>query len=128
MKFTRSFTVFLIVAAPLLATQTAFAHAKLLKSSPSANETVTTAPTEVILHFSEDLEISMSHVVVKDLTTQDIISDEAVTQESGEKSSMKVALKKRPKSKTTYEVSWKAVAKDAHKMPGHFTFTYSPKD
>lgn len=128
MKNTRSLRIFLMAAVPLLTTQTASAHAKLLKSSPTANEIVTNAPTEVVLHFSEDLEISMSQVVVQDVTSQHVVSDEAITQESGDKASMKIALKQLPKLKATYEVSWKAVAKDAHKMPGHFKFTYSPKD
>ena len=113
----------------LLGTESAFAHAKLLKSQPSANQVVTQAPSEVVLHFSEELEIPMCKVEVKNVATGEVVSDGAITManDGKDESSMRIALKSLAKSKAVYDVSWKAVAKDAHKMPGHMQFIFDPK-
>jgi methionine-rich copper-binding protein CopC len=114
----------LILVAPL----SVLAHAKLKTSTPAANSVVQSAPKEVALHFSEELEIAMSKLEVKNLTTGEIVSEGALENAGDDKASLKVGLKSLKKQKSEFEVSWKAVAKDTHKMPGHFKFTFDPKN
>jgi len=128
MKMTANLLHFIASVFCLMTSQTAFAHAKLLKSSPAVNETVHVAPVEVTLHFSEDLELSMSKIEVKNSTTGQVVSDGAASQITGDAASMRVALKPLKKQKAIYDVVWKAVARDAHKMPGHMSFTFDPKN
>ncbi len=44
----------------------AFAHAKLIKSAPGANERLSVLPTTIRLWFSEAPELVMTHIVVTD--------------------------------------------------------------
>ncbi len=128
MKSAQNLALVVVASASLLTAHTAFAHAKLLKSSPSANEVVHAAPSEVSLHFSEELEVAMSKLEVKNSKTGEVVSQGAVSQNPDDKASLKIALKPLKKPKAVYEVTWKAVAKDAHKMPGHMSFTFDPKN
>jgi methionine-rich copper-binding protein CopC len=100
----------------------AFAHAHLTSSNPAKNAVLHSAPKEIVLHFSEALELSMCKLQVKDLANGDVVSD-GTPVEAGDKSSMKIQLKSLKSAKSTYEVSWKAVAQDAHSMPGKFQFS-----
>jgi hypothetical protein len=44
----------------------AYAHAHLDRASPAAGATLTVAPTEVTLHFTQRLEPKFSTIVVRD--------------------------------------------------------------
>jgi methionine-rich copper-binding protein CopC len=129
MKFSIFNTSFLLLAVLCLVSPSrAFAHAKLLKSSPEANSVVNKAPTETELHFSEDLEVVMCKLEVKNIKSGEVVSQDLPMNAAGDAASLKISLKPLKKEKADYEVSWKAVAKDAHKMPGHFKFTFDPKN
>jgi methionine-rich copper-binding protein CopC len=129
MKFYFFKTSFLLLTALCFVSPSrAFAHAKLLKSTPAPNAVLKDAPADVELHFSEDLEVVMCKVEVKNVKTGEVVSQEMPMDLAGDPASLKISLKPLKKEKADYEVSWKAVAKDAHKMPGHFKFTYDPKN
>jgi methionine-rich copper-binding protein CopC len=117
----------LLVALCLVSPSRAFAHAKLLKSSPGANAIVNKAPAEIELHFSEDLEVVMCRLEVKNIKSGEVVSQDMPMNVAGDAASLKISLKPLKKEKADYEVSWKAVARDAHKMLGHFKFTFDPK-
>jgi methionine-rich copper-binding protein CopC len=117
---------FLNVAVILLAMNgpRAFAHAHLHKAVPAKNEVVHQAPQRVSLSFSEALEPAMCKVEVKDLGTGEVISDGKL--KAVEATTLEVALKPLKASKGVYEVSWKVVSKDTHKMSGLYKFTVDP--
>lgn len=116
-----------IVASLLLGLPSmAFAHAHLVKSSPAKDSTVYSAPNEVVLSFSEDLELAMCKVQVKDLKNGEVVSQGKLENQDGKRNSLKVALEPLKNEKAKYEVSWKAVSIDSHRMPGNFTFSYEP--
>ena len=105
----------------------ALAHAHLLTSSPAKDGLVRIAPKEVILHLSEELETSMCKLEVKKLPNGEIVSQGDIQNDGEDKRTLKVALKPLPNEKSEYEVSWKAVSKDSHRMPGEYKFTFDPK-
>lgn len=105
----------------------AFAHAHLVKSSPAKDSVVHSVPSDVVLNFSEDLELAMCKVQVKDLKTGKVVSQGKLENADGKKNSLKVELEPLKNEKAKYEVSWKAVSTDSHRMPGRFTFSYEPQ-
>lgn len=111
-----------------MTSESVLAHAKLINSVPAANETIRIAPKEVVLHFMEKLEISMSKLEVKNSQTGEIVSEGSTTQLANDKASLRVALKPLGNQNSSYDVSWKAASMNTHKMPGHFTFTYDPQE
>lgn len=123
LSLTYVFTVLALGLAPMAA----FAHAHLISSSPARESIIQTAPNEVNLQFSEELEPAMCKVEVKNLKTGEIVSQGRPTMAGDDKSSLKISLKPLKNEKAEYEVSWKAVAKDSHRMPGKYKFTFDPK-
>jgi methionine-rich copper-binding protein CopC len=117
------FTALALAIAPVAA----FAHAHLTSSSPAKGAIVHTAPNEVTLHFSEELEIAMCKVTVKDLKTGETVSEGAPKIDGSDKSSIKIALKPLKNENADYEVSWSAVSVDSHRMPGKYKFTFESK-
>jgi methionine-rich copper-binding protein CopC len=113
----------LLLAVPSLA----FAHARLVKSSPAKDSVIHSAPSDVVLNFSEDLELAMCKAQVKDLKTGKVVSQGKLENSDGKKNSLKVELEPLKNEKAKYEVSWKAVSTDSHRMPGKFTFSYEPR-
>jgi len=120
------FQRFLFLVSLFLIPQVVFAHAHLKKSDPKANSVVNKVPQKIVLSFSEPLENAMSKVEVKDSAGKAVASG-PVTASTDDPRSVEVALKEMKESKDTYEVSWKAVSKDTHKMAGSFKFTVEPK-
>ncbi len=98
----------------------AFAHAFLEHAAPAAGATLATAPKQVALAFSEQLEPTFSGVTVADSANQDVEAGHAVV--AGE--SMSVALK--PLAPGTYRVTWHAVSVDTHRTEGAYSFTVKP--
>ena len=100
------------------------AHAHVQKSVPEKNSTIKASPEAVSIYFSEDLEASMSKVVVKNLTTGEVVSEK--TEAGTEKSTLLTHLKYTKNEKAKFEVTWKAVSKDSHTMKGSYNFTVDP--
>jgi methionine-rich copper-binding protein CopC len=100
----------------LLATEGAFAHAHLDRAEPRVESTVTPAPREVSLSFTEGLEPAFSTVEVRD--AEGARMDEGEAQISGR--TMRVGLKPLPPG--TYKVYWRALSVDTHKTEGTFSF------
>ncbi|MDI3471608.1 MAG: hypothetical protein OJF62_003671 [Pseudolabrys sp.] len=97
------------------------AHAHLIKSEPGVDATVS-APHELVLHFSEQLEGAFSGATVKNAKGA-TISGKA-TVDAGDKKIMRVPLK--PDGGGTYKVNWHALSVDTHKTQGSFSFTVKP--
>lgn len=106
----------------------ASAHPHLLDSTPANHSVARTQPSTVVLHFSEVLELTMCKLEVKNLKSGEIVSKSEIANESDDKKSLKAVLKSLGSEKAEFEVSWKAVGKDSHRMPGKYTFTFDPKN
>ncbi len=95
----------------------AHAHAMLDHANPSVGSTVASAPREVSLTFTQNLESAFSSVQVTDANGARV--DQGKAQVSG--NTMRVGLKSL--SPGTYRVRWQALSVDTHKTEGSFTFT-----
>ncbi|WP_394195492.1 copper resistance protein CopC [Microbacterium foliorum] len=109
-------TAFLVLFAPLSAS----AHDSLLASSPEADSTVDTLPTELTLTFSAKLidETGATEVVVTD-PSGNSVTDGTATVEG--------AIVTQPLAAEApaggYHVIWKVVSSDGHPTSGEFDFT-----
>jgi len=110
----------ILIASALLAVLghgIAHAHAMLDHASPAVGSSVASAPREVSLTFTQNLEASFSSVQVTDGNGARV--DQGKAQING--NIMRVGLKALPAG--TYRVRWQAVSTDTHKTEGSFTFT-----
>lgn len=100
----------------------ASAHAKPVSSVPAMNSTVRTAPSDVVVHFGESLDMSGSNLVV---TGPDgaTVSQGAATQLASDIKALSVALQSNL-GDGTYTVQWTSKsADDGDAANGSFTFT-----
>jgi copper resistance protein C len=95
----------------------ASAHAFLDHATPLVGSTVATAPREVALTFTQNLEAAFSTVQVTDSKGARV--DEGKPQISG--NTMRVGLKATGPGR--YQVHWHALSVDTHKTEGNFSFT-----
>ena len=95
----------------------AHAHAFLDHASPLVGSTVGSAPREVSLTFTQNLETAFSSVQVTDANGARV--DQGKAQISG--NTMRVGLKSLAAG--TYRVRWHALSVDTHKTEGSFAFT-----
>lgn len=109
------FLLSLLVA--VSAADVAFAHAHLDHASPAVGSTVTAAPPDVTIWFTQNLEPAFSSVDVTDAAAAPVAQGKA--QISG--NTMRIGLK--AIGPGTYKVHWQAVSVDTHKTEGTFTFT-----
>jgi methionine-rich copper-binding protein CopC len=109
----------IFIFASLLATfgsVAAHAHAFLDHASPLVGSTVASAPHEVSLTFTQNLEAAFSNVAVTGPNGARV--DAGKPQISG--NTMRVGLK--GAGPGTYHVRWQALSVDTHKTEGSFTF------
>jgi len=117
-------TAFVISALTLVAPLPAWAHAHLQKASPSAGGTVKSSPSEIRLHFSEDVEPHFSTIALATADGRTLNLDHPMTAPNDPKT----LISKVPEtlSAGTYRVTWHAVSVDTHKTQGSFNFTVAP--
>jgi methionine-rich copper-binding protein CopC len=103
-----------------LSVSPAFAHAFLVKASPSAGSTVTTPPSVLLMTFTEALEVPFCSVTVANAAgaAQQTAKPQPVP---GHPDELSVPLQITAPGK--YSVTWHALSVDTHKTQGHFTFT-----
>jgi methionine-rich copper-binding protein CopC len=109
----------LITALLLAATTLAHAHAFLDHADPRVGSTVT-APAQVKIWFTEELEGAFSKIEVFDASGKEVDGKDSKV-DPAEKAVMTVSLPKLAPG--TYKVIWNAVAVDTHHTSSHFTFT-----
>jgi copper resistance protein C len=112
----RALIVIVSLLLTALGTTGAQAHAHLDHASPAVGSTVPTAPQEITLWFTQNLETVFSTVEVFD--GGDGRVDEGKPNIRG--NTMQIALK--PLSPGTYRVHWHALSVDTHTTEGTFTF------
>jgi methionine-rich copper-binding protein CopC len=105
----------LIAAATL-----AFAHARLVRTSPAPDSILRAPPTQVSIWFTERLEQAFSNIEVTDAAGSRV--DQGNPQVDGKV--MRVELRAlRP---GRYRVNWRAVSVDTHTSEGSFSFAVQP--
>ncbi|HVT78515.1 MAG TPA: copper resistance protein CopC [Acidimicrobiales bacterium] len=98
----------------------AFAHATLNSSTPSNGARVETSPKQVVLSFSERVEVSLGGIRVFDSTGKRV-DHGTISHPNGVGSQVAIAL---PKLKDGgYVVTWRVISADSHPVQGAFTFT-----
>ena len=115
-------TLFAIVSVLVIACApgAARAHALLDHASPLVGSTVQTAPQEVTLSFTQNLEPAFSTVQVTDGSGAEV--SQGKPQVSG--NTMRIELK--TLTVGSYTVHWHAVSVDTHKTEGTFGFNVGP--
>jgi len=107
-----------------LAAGKAFGHAELMASVPQKNAVLKTAPTEVAIDFSEELNATLSRIVVNDAKGQQVDKSDSHVDPSDAKH---LSVDLNPVGAGTYQVTWTSVsADDGHKESGKFKFTIAP--
>ena len=98
------------------AAATAEAHAFLDRAEPRVGSTVPTAPRELVLSYTQNLEPAFSSVEVSDANGARVDLGKPRIGAS----TMRVGLK--PLAAGTYRVRWKVLSVDTHTTEGSFTF------
>jgi len=112
------------VAVMLLSNSAVCAHAEVASSNPPAGATVQTAPTEVSITFTEEVEPKFSTIEILDAKGKRVDQGPAKTEPNDAKI-LSVAVK--PLTAGTYKVIWHAISSDdSHKTKGTYQFTIKP--
>ena len=101
----------------------AFAHAFLKTASPAVGSTVSQAPSQVMINFTEGVEPRFSTITVRNAQGSPV--ETGKPHLVGGDTHLAVALKPLPPG--TYTVVWHATATDTHKTQGTFHFTVASK-
>jgi methionine-rich copper-binding protein CopC len=111
-----------VLLASLAGLSPAFAHAFLVKANPAVGSTVATAPAQLLMAYTEGLEVPFCAVTVTSASGT-VVSDkpQAVPGHNNE-----MSVKLHITAPGTYSVTWHAVAVDTHHTQGSFKFTVSP--
>ena len=105
----------LVIATPAAA----LAHAELTSSNPVADAVLTTAPHEITLTFSDELDDGLSAFVVTDADGAEVGTgsvDLDVAERNVLRGSMSV------EAHGTYEVRWSVTGTDGHEVTGSLAF------
>jgi methionine-rich copper-binding protein CopC len=120
-RFTLAPLTALLIAAGSTA---AFAHAELKTSMPEKNATLKTAPSDVMIEFSEELNPKLSKIVVQDAAGKQVDKSDSMVDKNDPKHLM---VDLNTLAAGTYKVTWTSVAADdGHKLTGSFKFTVAP--
>ena len=92
------------------------AHATLDHASPPVDSTSSSAPKEVVLYFTQQLEPKFSGADVQNSSGESVSSGSA--RASG--TEMRIGLKALPPG--TYKVIWHVLSVDTHRTQGSFSF------
>ena len=110
----------LIALLALLAATAASAHAFLDHASPPVGSTMHSAPRQLSLWFTQDLEPAFSSIVVRNAAGARVDAGNARV-DGGDHKLMRVSLRALPAG--TYKVSWRVLSVDTHTTEGDFSFT-----
>lgn len=95
------------------------AHAELISTEPASGEQLDVAPQQVVLRFSESVDVGDDAVEVLSAGGDQVDVGEPA-HPNGERSSVAVDLPDLDDG--TYVVSWRVVSSDSHPVSGAFTF------
>ena len=111
-------TLLLLASSPLAGP--VLAHALLISAQPRVGATVARAPAELVLSFSEALELRFSTIEVRDAAGTRVDRQDLRLGPGGDKT-LAVGLPALPPG--TYSVRWQVLSVDTHRTEGSFRFT-----
>ncbi len=111
-----------IAATFVAASSPAFAHAFLDSALPRVGSTISAAPSEVLLTFTQGVEPDFSRIEVQDASGARV-DEGAPHTAAGDPTKFAVPVKKLAPG--TYTVIWHVTSVDTHKTQGRFQFTVS---
>ncbi len=103
--------------------EAAQAHAFLDHAVPAVGSTVATAPTQVLLFFTQELEPAFSGATIASANGQPVTSGPAVFDP---RNKMEMVLNPPRLPPGHYTVSWHALSVDTHRTEGSFGFDVQP--
>lgn len=109
-----------IVAAATLVAPLAFAHAKLVGSSPQAGAVLETAPKDISLTFNEKIEEPFSSISLIDKDGKPVEAEKARV-DSANPAVLRLPVRALPSG--SYSVKWAVAGHDGHRRTGEFTFS-----
>jgi copper transport protein len=110
--------------ASLAAPRILSAHARLLRSSPAANDTLKTAPTSLRFWFSERPELPFTVIKLFDMSSGAPVPLGAAAAISGDSMGMTVPISS-ALGGGRYKVEWRTAASDGHVTAGSYQFMLS---
>lgn len=102
----------------------AFAHAFLDHAQPGVGATVSAAPGEIVLSFTQNIVPAFSGVTLKGEGGAAVPAGKAVL-DPGTQNRLRVKIEKALKA-GTYLVTWHVVSVDTHPTSGTYKFTVAP--
>jgi copper transport protein len=115
--------VVLVAALALALPATAWAHAALLRTSPSASGVVSSPPPRVLLTYSEAVEPRFAIVSVTDAGGHRVTAGPPARSASDPKT---LFVPLRHIEQGWYLVYWRVISQDGHPVRGAFTFAVGP--
>lgn len=116
--------IFLLVVSLLALAGPAWAHSSLLRTEPKDGATLTSAPNEIQLWYSEPIKAGLSTIIVRNAAGQQIDQRDLRADEK-EPAMVRLSLPAKL-APGAYKVSWSAVAQDMHVGKGSFSFRVAP--
>ncbi len=111
----------LLLLASLFFAQPILAHAKLTTESPLANAVLLVSPNELVLTFSEAIEVGFSQFTLMDSKKKPIaIAKPSI--DANNPNQVHIQLTKLLVA-GVYEVQWSVLSVDGHKTAGSYNFT-----
>lgn len=108
------------MAAAVVASPFAAAHASLTSSNPEAGASVASAPKEITLTFNEKVEEAFSTITLSDGEGKPVVSDKAKVDAANPAI---LRLKAPALTAGSYTVTWAVAGHDGHRRKGDFKFT-----
>jgi copper transport protein len=115
--------VVLLTIVALVAPASAWAHAALLRTSPSASIVVSSPPSRVLLTYTEAVEPRFAIVSVTDALGHQVTAGPP-TRSASNADTLFVPLKR--VGQGWYLVYWRVISVDGHPVRGAFTFAVGP--
>lgn len=118
---------FAVALVAVLATtvRPAFAHASLETSEPDSSAVLAASPTEIVLKFDEQIEVSLGGISLLDQKGERLTVG-APEHVSGDPTRIRASVPKLANG--TYVVAWRAVSGDSHSVQGAFSFVVGVGD
>ena len=101
--------------------ETGWAHAYPVSSVPQDGATVSSPPREIVIRFTEGVEIEFSRIDVKN-SGGELVSLGKVRQPAPDT----LATELKPLSPGVYTIDWQVLSVDTHVTEGRLRFTVGP--
>jgi hypothetical protein len=116
----RTLVIAATMAAAIVASPFAAAHASLKSSNPEAGAALTTAPKEIVLTFNEKVEEAFSTIAVADGEGKPVVAEKAKVDAANPAI---LRLTAPALGAGSYTVTWAVAGHDGHRRKGDFKFT-----